>query len=146
MLTLLIVINITLMAAIFGYALACTAVVHPAMLMVSRQTSVEFFKPFFHKSKNVQLVFSLAVLVLSLVISVIGGDWLWFIGGAVLQLSGPYTAKILMPVNNRIMTDGADINSEQMKQDLGIWGKLHFPRTLMAAAIFVLFAFLAVAG
>ena len=145
MLTLLIVLNLSFMAAIFGYALACTSVVHPAMLATSRQTSVEFFKPFFHKSKDVQLIFSLVVMGLSFFISFMGGNWAWFIGGVILQLSGPYTIKILMPVNNRIMAEGADINSEQMTKDLGNWGKLHLPRTLLAGVIFILFVFLAVA-
>lgn len=146
MLTLLIIINLTIMAAIFGYAFACTAIVHPTMMVTSRQTSVEFFKPFFHKSQHLQLILSLAIVAISLIISFMSGNWAWFIGGLVLQLSGPYTIKILMPVNNRIMADGADINSAEMANDLGSWGKLHLPRTLIAGAIFVLFAFLAVNG
>ncbi len=146
MLTLLIIINLTIMAAIFGYAFACTAIVHPAMMVARRETSVEFFKPFFHKSQHLQLGLSMAVVVISLIISFISSNWVWFIGGLVLQLSGPYTIKILMPVNNRIMADGADVNSAAMISDLGSWGKLHLPRTLMAGAIFILFAFLAVNG
>ena len=146
MLNLLIILNLTLMAAIFGYAVAASAVAYPAMMATSRATAVEYFSPFFHKSAHMQLVLSLMVLGLSLLISVMGGGWLWLIGAVILGLSGPYTMKILMPVNNRIMADGADIDSDQMTNDLGSWGRLHFPRTVLATLVFVLFAYLAETG
>lgn len=146
MLTIFIVLNLTLMAIVFGYAVSASAVAHPAMMASSRDVAVGFFAPFFHKSAHLQLVLSLIVLGLSLVISLMGGGWLWLTGAVVLQLSGPYTIKILMPVNNRIMAEGADVNSDQMGRDLAAWGGLHLPRTVLAGAVFVLFAFLAVAG
>ncbi len=144
MLNLLIILNLTIMAAVYGYAVAASAVAYPAMMASSRATAVEYFAPFFHKSAHMQLALSLVVLGLSLVISLMGGGWLWLIGAVVLQLSGPYTIKILMPVNNRIMADGADINSDQMTNDLGNWGRLHFPRTVLATLVFVLFAYLSI--
>lgn len=144
MITILIVLNLTTMAVVFGYAVAASVVAYPAMMAVSRSAAVEYFDPFFHKSAHLQLVLSLVVLVLSLIISWKTGVWAWLIWSVVLQISGPYTIKILMPVNNRIMETGADINSEQMTADLGQWGRLHFPRTVMAAVVFVAFAWLAV--
>lgn len=146
MLDALIILNLTLMAMIFGYSMSATAVSHPAMMASSREAAVNYFKPFFHKSSHLLLVLSIAVLILSLIVSLLSGHWGWFIGSAVLQLSGPYTIFVLMPVNNRIMADGADIHSDQMASDLSRWGGLHLPRTLMAGAIFILFAYLAVAG
>ena len=142
----MIIINLTIMAMIFGYGAACTTVSYPAMMASPRKTAVEYFKPFFHKSAHLQLGLSLSVVAISLAISLLSGNW-WWLGGAVfLQLTGPYTIFILMPVNNRIMAEGADMHSEQMTKDLGSWGRLHFPRTLNAGAIFVLFAYLAVSG
>lgn len=146
MLILLIVLNLTVMAAIFGYAVSATAVAHPAMMVSSREVAVGFFTPFFHKSAHLQMALSLIVLAISLAISVLSGDWLWLIGAIILQLSGPYTIKILMPVNNRIMAENADIHSDQMTKDLSSWGKLHMPRTVLAGVIFILFAYLAIVG
>ena len=144
MLDFLIIVNITIMAAVYGYAVAASAVAYPAMMASSRATAVDYFAPFFHKSAHLQLVLALVVLGLSLVISLMGGGWLWFIGAFVLQLSGPYTIKVLMPVNNRIMAQDADIHSEKMTNDLSSWGRLHFPRTVLATLVFILFAYLAV--
>lgn len=140
----LIIIDLTLMAAIFGYGFSATAVSYPAMMASSRQSAIEYFSPFFHKSAHLQLVLSLVVIPVSLAISYLTGNWYWLIGSLILQVSGPYTIFVLMPVNNRIMQEEADIHSEQMTKDLGVWGKLHFPRTIWAAAIFILFAYLAI--
>lgn len=144
MITFLIVLNLTAMAVVFGYAVAASVVSYPAMMAVSRSAAVEYFSPFFHKSAHFQMIVSLIVLVLSLLISWKTGAWAWLVFSVILQLSGPYTIKILMPVNNRIMASGADINSEQMTTDLGRWGMLHLPRTILAAIVFVEFAWLAV--
>ncbi|MGB0960248.1 MAG: DUF1772 domain-containing protein [Halocynthiibacter sp.] len=146
MLDLLAISNITIMAVIFGYAVSASAVAHPAMMASSREVAVGFFKPFFHKSAHLQLILSLIVLAIALVQGFLGGGWLWFSGAAILQLSGPYTIKILMPVNNRIMADGADVQSDEMGKDLASWGALHMPRTVLAAIIFILFAGLGVMG
>ena len=142
----LIIINLTLMAMVFGYGFSASAVSYPAMMASRRDTAVDYFNPFFHKSAHLQLGLSLAVIPVSLTISYLTGNWWWLIGAIVLQISGPYTIFILMPVNNRIMAENADIHSEQMTKDLGSWGRLHFPRTIIAAVIFILFAYLAVSG
>lgn len=146
MLDVLVIFDLTLMAMIFGYGMSASAVSYPAMMASSRETAVGYFKPFFHKSAHLQLGLSIVVMVVSLAVSYLSGNWWWFIGSVVLQVSGPYTIFVLMPVNNRIMTEGADIHSDQMTRDLGSWGNLHLPRTLIAGAIFILFAYLAVVG
>lgn len=146
MITFLIILNLTFMAVVFGYAVSASAVSHPAMMASAREVAVGFFDPFFHKSAHFQLVVALLVLAVSLALSLLGAGWLWVIGGAVLQLSGPYTIKILMPLNNRIMNKSADIHSEQMGRDLAAWGGLHMPRTVLAGVVFVLFAYLATQG
>lgn len=144
MIDLLAILNLTLMACVFGYAVSASAVAHPAMMASSREVAVGFFKPFFHKSAHFQLILSLIVLAVAALQGLMGAGWGWCIGAFILQLSGPYTIKILMPLNNRIMADGAEIHSDEMGKDLASWGGLHLPRTILAAIIFVQFAYLAV--
>lgn len=114
------------------------------MLAVKPETAVDYFSTFFRKSADTQLILSFGLWGISLALSILTQDWWWFTGGTLLQLSGPYTIFIIMPVNRRIMKDGADPNSEQMLNDLKQWGRIHFPRTVIAGAIFILFAYLAV--
>ncbi len=84
MINYLIVINITVMVMVFGYAVAASATSYPAMMAVSRAAAVEYFAPFFHKPAHFQLVLSLIVPGLSLLISTLGGNWAWLVGAVVL--------------------------------------------------------------
>lgn len=143
LLTILALLN---MAAIFGYAFSASAVSYPAMVASDRAVAVGYFKPFFHKSNHLMLGLSLCVWAISLALSLLSGQWLYFVAATFLQISGPYTIFILMPVNNRIMAEGADIHSDQMTQDRGNWGTLHLPRTLIAGTVFLAFAYATVAG
>lgn len=133
----LIGLEITLTALVFGYAFACTAIVHPALLETRQDQAVGFFKPFFNKSAKVQMASSLAAMACGLVVLILGGGWAYLAIGVFLQISAPYTIKFLMPINNRIMDENADPNSQQMKEDLVAWGKMHFPRTVIAGVSFV---------
>ncbi|MCV6546380.1 MAG: DUF1772 domain-containing protein [Cohaesibacter sp.] len=138
------ILLLTVTAMIFGYGYSASAVSHPAMLESGPKVAVPYFKPFFHKSNHTQLILSMAVWALSSAISYLTGEWSWLIAGTLLQISGPYTILIIMPVNRRIMAEGADPESPQMIKDLKNWGTIHFPRTLMAGAVFIYFAYLAV--
>ncbi|MEP3300273.1 MAG: hypothetical protein ABJO27_27945 [Pseudoruegeria sp.] len=91
MLGLLAILNLTVMASVFGYAVSASAVAHPAMMACSREVAVGFFKPFFHKSAHLQMALSLVVLAIALLQGLLGAGWFWFAGAVVLQLSGPYT-------------------------------------------------------
>ncbi len=142
--SILILTNLLLSAAVFGYAFSATAVSYPAMMSCSRDTAVEYFYHFFHKSAKLMMILSVLVLIVCIALTLRTENWSWIIVAVILQLSGPYTVKILMPVNNRIMAEGADINSEQMTQDLGRWGRLHLPRTLLAGFVFICFGLLSI--
>ena len=142
----LVIASLTLSAIIFGYGFSASAVSHPAMLASKAETAVDYFKPFFHKSADTQLILSLILWALTATISYLSKDWRWFIAGTLLQISGPYTIFVIMPVNRRIMADGADPHSKKMAADLKKWGPIHLPRTLIAGAVFIYLAYLAVIG
>ena len=135
---------LTLSAMIFGYGFSASAVSHPAMLASKVETAVDYFKPFFHKSADTQLFLSLILWAITAGISYLAKDWRWVAAGTVLQISGPYTVFVIMPVNRRIMADGADPYSDQMAKDLKAWGAVHFPRTIIAGLVFIYLAYLSV--
>lgn len=136
--------SLTLGALIFGYGFSASAVSHPAMMASRAETAVDYFKPFFHKSADTQLILSLILWAFTAAISFLSKDWRWFAAGTFLQISGPYTIFVLMPVNRRIMAEGADPHSEQMTKDLKSWGPIHFPRTVIAGLVFIYLAYLGV--
>jgi len=135
----LILLTILGMGAIFGIALSASIVVHPLLLKVKRSTAVEVFKPFFHRTHNSVMILSVLVTLAALTASFISGEWSWFIIALMMHLNGPYTFFMMMPLNNRLMEETVNPDSDQTEADLVRWGSLHAVRTLLNGIVFVLF-------
>lgn len=135
---------ILLMGTQFGIALASSVIVHPILAMISRESAIEVFKPFFDKTHIWVLVLSIIVTVLALILSFISGNWWWFGISMLMHLNGPYTIKFMMPTNRRLMAENVNPNSDQTKKDLLNWGNLHVVRTIWNGLIFLAFIVLLV--
>lgn len=135
---------ILLMGTQFGIALASSVIVHPILAMISRESAIEVFKPFFDKTHIWVLVLSIIVTVLALILSFITGNWWWFGISMLMHLNGPYTIKFMMPTNRRLMAENVNPNSDQTKKDLLNWGNLHAVRTIWNGLIFLAFILLLV--
>ena len=133
---------ILLMGTQFGIALASSVIVHPILAMISRESAIEVFKPFFDKTHIWVLVLSIIVTVLALILSFITGNWWWFGISMLMHLNGPYTIKFMMPTNRRLMAENVNPNSDQTKKDLLNWGNLHAVRTIWNGLIFLAFILL----
>lgn len=139
MLDLLKIIILFIMGAQFGIALAASIVVHPSLLVVSRSSAIEIFRPFFKKTHTTVLTLSVIVSLIALLVSTMTGNWWWFLISLIMHLNGPYTFFLMMPLNRRLMADDVDIASTQTIEDLRFWGKLHAIRTLMNGIVFLIF-------
>lgn len=135
---------ILLMGTQFGIALASSVIVHPILAMISRESAIEVFKPFFDKTHIWVLVLSIIVTVLALILSFVTGNWWWFGIAMLMHLNGPYTIKFMMPTNRRLMAENVNPNSDQTKKDLLNWGNLHAVRTIWNGLIFLAFIVLLV--
>jgi len=139
MINILELLIITLMGGVFGVALTASIVVHPILLLVKKQTAIEVFKPFFDKTHIIVLWLSITISLLALAISFFTGNWWWFGISLGMHLNGPFTIFFMMPLNNRLMSDEVDSNSEETANDLIKWGSLHAVRTVLNGFIFIAF-------
>ncbi len=136
-------LTLLLSAVVFGIAFAASAIVHPAMLRVSRAAAVEIFTPFFKLSFRWQLPLSVLATVTALTAAYLSSNWYWLLGVVLMHANGPYTAKAMMPTNRRLMDKSLDPSSDQAGTDLLRWGKLHFVRTVLNGLAFIVFLALA---
>lgn len=144
MLDLLEILILFIMGAQFGIALAASIIVHPALLAISRSSAIDIFRPFFNKTHTTVISLSIIVSLIALLISILTGNWWWFLISLLMHLNGPYTLYFMMPLNRRLMADDVDIDSPQTVEDLKFWGKLHGVRTLINGLVFLLFVIIAV--
>lgn len=131
---------------ITGGAWAYTLEIHPALTKAPPRSSLDVFTPMFHHANRMQPMLGAFVAVITLVISLMTGRWLWFIAALIMQVIGPYTIFILMPVNRRLMAEDADPNDPALLKDLKDWGGLHLVRTLINTVGFGLLCYLLASG
>lgn len=125
------------MSSIFGVALAASIVVHPILISIKPASAIEIFKPFFDKTHVIVLVLSIVVSLLCLLVSILSGEWSWFLISLLMHLNGPYTVFLMMPLNRRLMADDVDPDSAQSTDDLVKWGSLHAVRTVWNGAVLI---------
>jgi len=137
MLYLLQIASLVLAGIIAGGAWAYTLEIHPALLKAPPRSSLDIFLPMFKHANRVQPLLGGTLGIITLVVSILSGNWYWLMAGLVMQLIGPYTIFGMMPLNRRLMAPDADPNSPALVADLKHWGKLHFVRTLINSVVFV---------
>lgn len=136
MFDLFIALTLLTMGAQFGIALAASIVVHPILVSIKQTSAIEVFKPFFAKTHKIVLVMSILVSLLTLIASVISGNWWWFSISMIMHLNGPYTYFMMMPLNRRLMAEEMEPESEHVKEDLRKWGYLHGVRSFVNGIVF----------
>lgn len=127
---------------ITGGAWAYTLEIHPALTEASPRSSLDVFTPMFQHANRMQPLLGGVVALLTLVVSFMTGNWIWFIAALIMQAIGPYTIFVLMPLNRRLMAEDADPDSPALLADLKSWGSLHLVRTLVNTVGFVLLCYL----
>ena len=125
-----------------GGAWAYTLEIHPALTKAPPRSSLDVFTPMFRHANLMQPLLGGFVAVVTFIVSFMTGNWLWFIAALIMQVIGPYTIFVLMPVNRRLMAKDADPDSKTIIRDLNRWGGLHLVRTLVNTVGFVMLCYL----
>jgi len=68
-----------------------------------------------------------------------GGSVAWLVGGLLLGALVPFTLVVLMPTNRRLLDPQLDSGSDEARELLSRWGRLHAVRTVVGIAVFVAF-------
>jgi len=73
------------------------------------------------------------------------GAWLsganvwWLIGGLLLGLVVPFTLVVIMPTNRRLLSPELDRGSQEARQLLERWNRLHMVRSVLSLVALVIF-------
>jgi uncharacterized membrane protein len=124
-----------------GAALYITLVEHPARMECGTALAATEFEPSYRRATVMQV--SLAVVACAAATSA----WLgtgklgWLLGGVLIVAVIPVTLTVILPTNKSLLDPSLDRGSENAKQLLTRWGKLHAVRTALSLAAFVVFVF-----
>ena len=63
----------------------------------------------------------------------------WLVGGALLLLVVPFTLIVILPTNRRLENQRLDLHSEEARDLLHRWNRLHGVRTVLSGVAFLIF-------
>jgi hypothetical protein len=131
-----------LSTAIFtGAALYISIVEHPARSEVTTECAIAQWRPSYRRATMMQA--SLAILAtLFAIASWLGGaGWSWLLTAVVIASVVPFTLVVMWPINKQLEDGGLNGSSEQVRDLLNHWGRLHAVRSALSLAALLLMIF-----
>jgi uncharacterized membrane protein len=122
-----------------GAAVYITAVEHPARLSCGTQIAATEWAPSYKRATVMQAPLAIVAGLLGILRGVLGGGPLW-VWAAVLILSViPFTLVVIRPTNNQLLDPQRDRGSDETRQLLNSWGRLHSVRTALSVLASILY-------
>ena len=130
----------TVAAGLFaGAAVYVTVAEHPARLECGQAVAIKEFGPSYRRAAVMQGGLAVVGLLASVVGWYQGGSVGWLVGGLLLGALVPFTLVVIMPTNRRLLDPQLDTGSDEARELLSRWGRLHAVRTVVGIAVFVAF-------
>lgn len=130
----------TFSCALFaGAAVYINTVEHPARMSCGTEAAATEWASSYRRATWMQAPLAAAGFVCAVVAWLAGSSVSWMIGGVLLGLVVPLTLVVIMPTNKRLLSSGLDKRSEEVRELLDRWNRLHGVRTALSVVALVLF-------
>jgi hypothetical protein len=131
----------TVAAGLFaGAALYVTVAEHPARLECGQALAIKEFGPSYRRAAVMQAVLAVVGLLAGVAAWYQGSGVGWLVWGLLLGALVPFTLVVIMPTNRRLLDPRLDSGSDEARELLARWGRLHAVRTVVGVAVFVAFS------
>lgn len=122
-----------------GAAIYINLVEHPARMGCDTKTAATVWAPSYKRATVMQA--SLAILSFLAGVSawLLSGDVIWLAGAVVIGLVVPFTFIAIMPTNHQLLEPGRDLASDETRNLLEKWGRLHAVRSVLSLVASVIY-------
>ncbi len=127
-----------------GAAVYINLVEHPARMECGIDLAVTFFSSSYRRATVMQATLAVLGFLSSILAWVAGANVGWLIGGILLGSVIPFTLIVLMPTNKRLLDPSLDRKSEQARELLFRWGRLHAVRSVLSFLALAIFLYMLV--
>ena len=128
-----------LSAALFaGAAIYINVAEHPARMALDTRSAVMQWAPSYKRATWMQAPLAIVSFLAGASAWVLGGAVLWLIAALLVGAVVPITFILIMPTNHQLLAAQRDLDSEETRQLLERWGKLHGVRSLLSGIATVL--------
>ena len=130
----------TLAGAIFaGAALYVNLVEQPARMSCGIEAAIAQWAPSYERARWMQASLAVVGFVCGLAAWLTGSGISWLVGAVLLGLVVPFTLVVIMPTNDRLHSPTLDRRSDEARELLERWNRLHGVRTALSLAALIVF-------
>ncbi len=127
-----------------GGALYVSLVEHPARMECGTEIAATEFAPSYRRGTILQATMAGTGTLFSLAAWMAGATLWWALAGTLLGLVIPFTLIMILRTNKRLLSRELDRRSDEAKQLLEHWGKLHAVRTVLSGLALLILLYQAV--
>jgi uncharacterized membrane protein len=125
----------TLAAALFaGAALYINVAEHPARMGLETRMAALQWAPSYKRATWLQAPLALLSLACGIAAWLVGAGIAWLIAALLNVAVVPFTFAVIMRTNNKLLAPDRDLGSEETRELLVQWGRLHAVRTVLSLA------------
>jgi uncharacterized membrane protein len=122
-----------------GAAVYINLVEHPARMQCGVRLAATEFGPSYHRAAVMQASLAIIGFVAATSAWFAGANYLWLVGGILLVAVVPFTLLVIMPINKKLLAPDLDKDSDDARDLLTKWNRLHAVRTLLSLSAFLIF-------
>jgi hypothetical protein len=131
-------ITIVLAGLIAGSTFYITLVEVPARSAMNANVSAGSWMETFPRAMKSMKAMGFVLLALLVITFLLTWNFLWLIAIIPFFALGPYTGARMAPINNQLLDEALDLNSQAAHDLTTEWGKRHAIRTYMALSGFAI--------
>jgi len=129
----------TLSAALFaGAAIYVNVAEHPARMGLDTRSAAMQWAPSYKRGTWMQAPLAIVSFLTGVGVWLVGGGLIWLVAALSIGAVVPFTFIVIMPTNQRLLSPERDLGSEETRQLLERWGKLHGVRSVLSGIATVL--------
>jgi len=137
----------TICCAIFaGAAIYINLVEHPARMSCGTQIAATVWAPSYKRATLMQAPLAILSFLAGISSWLLGGNIMWFAGAVLIGLVVPFTFIAIMPTNHQLQVSGRDLNSNETRELLIKWSRLHAVRSLLSLSALIVYLILLLRG
>jgi hypothetical protein len=117
-----------------GAAVYINLVEHPARLSCGTEVAARQWAPSYKRATVKQVSLAVVATLAGLTRWLVGGEASWLVGALLIASVIPFTLFAILPTNNKLLEPGRDNTSDETRQLLEAWGRLHAVRSVLSVA------------
>ncbi|WP_411728531.1 DUF1772 domain-containing protein [Methyloglobulus sp.] len=115
-----------------GAAIYINLVEHPARMGCDTKTASIVWASSYKRAIMMQASLAIISFLAGLTVWLLGGSVMWLFSAMIIGLVVPFTFIAIMPTNNLLLAPERDLASQETRELLNKWGKLHSVRSLLS--------------